>query len=350
MQKKFNVLMIIVFMLVLPFKVLANTAVDPFVTDLIAGQHTDVGDVLVWNDEENLYVKYLISEVGLCLDETHLHVATSLADIPQTKKGNPIPGQFAYQNDHIPCVDEYTYSIPLNWEPGTSLFLAAHAVVRSLEGLEDFESVLPEIVTVNLYDLPYPRPSYTQVVVSGGTILDGTYNGWCVDVEQWLATSPYQAQVYSSYETLPSAVIDAIEHTENLDLVNWIINQNYVGKTSPGGFGEYTSEDVQCAIWRLLDDPPLVAPDGTLRCESQSDRVDEILDAAYANGEGFVPGCNDYLGVLLAPTFSWCSDYCKQIILIQVPVTCGTIDETAWASGTNFPGKNWATYFNYTVQ
>jgi hypothetical protein len=356
MQKKFNVLMMmimmIVFMLVLPFKVLANTAVDPFVTDLIAGQYTDVGDVLVWNDEENLYVKYLISEPNLCLDETHLQVATSLAGIPQTKNGNPIPGQFAYQNDHDLCIDEYTYSIPLNnWEPGTSLYLAAHAVVGGIEGLDDFEAVLPEIVTVNNLNFPpSPPTSYVGVILSGGTILDGTYNGWCLDVEQWFAEPPYQAQVYSSYETLPSALLDAIDHTENLDLVNWIVNQNYVGQTSPGGFGEYTSDDVQCAIWRLLDDPPLLAPDGSLRCESQSDRVDEILAAAYANGEGFVPGCNEYLLVLLAPTFSWCSDYCKQIIGIPVPIPCEDFDETAWGSGTDFPGKNWATYFNYTIE
>ena len=44
--------------------------------DLIAGQHMDVGEIQVTNDDGWLYVTYLVDVEGWCLTETHLHVAT----------------------------------------------------------------------------------------------------------------------------------------------------------------------------------------------------------------------------------------------------------------------------------
>ncbi len=81
---------------------------------LMANKNVDIGDVLVSNDNENLYIKYALTG-DWCLTETHLHVATAPASIPQTKKGNPIPGHFAFKTSHDLCVNEYTYSIPMTW-------------------------------------------------------------------------------------------------------------------------------------------------------------------------------------------------------------------------------------------
>jgi len=109
-----------------------NTEQYPFVTDLIAdGRDSaiDVGDVLVWNDGDDLYVKYLITEPGWCLTETHLHVAESLELIPQ-KNGNPIPGKFEYKDEHN-CITVYTHEIPLVWSIDVPLCIAAHAKVQN---------------------------------------------------------------------------------------------------------------------------------------------------------------------------------------------------------------------------
>jgi hypothetical protein len=108
----------------------AHTEYDPYVTDLIAGKDTDVGDVLVWNDADYLYVKYATA-AGWCLGETHLHVAASLEAIPQTKTGNPIPGHFDFKSSHD-CAAETTYVIPLAWATDTELYIAAHAEVSAL--------------------------------------------------------------------------------------------------------------------------------------------------------------------------------------------------------------------------
>jgi hypothetical protein len=113
----------------------AHTADDPFVTDLVAGggnpaSAIDVGDVLVWNDAEQLFVRYLVTAQDWCLTETHSHVASSADAIPQTKKGNPIPGKFAFAAT-LECVTSYTLVVPLTWEPGVQLFIATHASVKN---------------------------------------------------------------------------------------------------------------------------------------------------------------------------------------------------------------------------
>jgi hypothetical protein len=99
------------------------------VTNLIAGQHIDVGEVHVTHDEQNMYVTYSLLETGWCLTETHLHIASNLAGIPQTKSGNPKVGRFEHHSSHS-CDEEFTYTIPIAWAPGSTVVIAAHAVVK----------------------------------------------------------------------------------------------------------------------------------------------------------------------------------------------------------------------------
>lgn len=117
----------------------ATINVHPYVTDLIAGggnpkSAIDVGEVIAWNDEDYLYVKY-VTTGGWYMTETHLHVATDVDDIPQVN-GNPKPGKFDYKTDHAPTVQEYTYKIPWTWDAGTTLYIAAHAAVQKQIGLD----------------------------------------------------------------------------------------------------------------------------------------------------------------------------------------------------------------------
>ena len=95
---------------------------------LFAGQDEFVGTLDITCDGELLFVTYLM-EVGWCLTETHLDVAGSLAGIPQTKKGNPIPGKFADKDEHD-CVSNFTYSIDVSSLGCEGLIIAAHAVVK----------------------------------------------------------------------------------------------------------------------------------------------------------------------------------------------------------------------------
>jgi hypothetical protein len=97
------------------------------------GENTDVGDVLVRQQGAYLYVQYLITDpTKWCMTMTHLAVGASLGDIPQTHKGNPIPGRFPYKGIlENGCGAEFTYKINIaGYNSGTTLFIAAHAYVK----------------------------------------------------------------------------------------------------------------------------------------------------------------------------------------------------------------------------
>ena len=173
-----------------------------------------------------------------------------------------------------------------------------------------FNNELPNQVTMSV-QYPYAGgPAYFPLVtVSGDAALNGYYEGWCIDQDHTIANNTnYIANVFSSYETLPAGLV---EHPENFDLVNWIINQDFVYKPANdllppdagnNGYGEslgnYTYGDVQRAIWELIDDSPFLI--SALNSWSQN-RVNEIKAAAIANGNGFVPTCDDFVAVILQP-------------------------------------------------
>ncbi|MBE3085144.1 MAG: thioester domain-containing protein [Bacteroidetes bacterium] len=314
---------------------------------LFAGQDMLIGKVLVWDDGEELCVRYELSETALAdgwlLYETHWAVADDESGIPQTKKNNPIPGQFPYGDDNLGGVDEYQECISfvdLGVACGDDLVIAVHAVVKKLGDLEGLDLILPDQAYLCIDSQPGPN-GYFGATISGGTVLDGFYDGYCIDTERYIDTTFCDwVEVYSTYEELPSGLVD---YSENLDLVNYIMNQDYIGKAASCG-GVYTPGDVQQAIWQLVDLDPSA---GCCEGPWEQCRVDEILADAAANGEGYEPVCGEKAVVLLVPTDG------SQPIIIIVDVPCEG-DETAWGATVQgeiqFPGKNWATYFNYTVE
>jgi len=357
MKKILGSMIVAVFMLVLPIVAYAEST--PYATPLIAGggnpkSAVEVGEVRIWNEGGFLKVQYMIDAdltpndptddgVPTLLYETHLYVAESLAAIPQ-KNGNPIPGQFKpFSKVHHPGVTTYTYTIPIpKFE--TPLYVAAHAVVKKLGGMAGLELALPNQATIQVtYPTPEGPSYFPTVTVTDDGALNGVYNGWCIDTDHVIYQgTKYTAKVYSSSEMLPGGYV---EQPGNFDLINWIINQNYVGRPSPGDYGVYTYGDVQRAIWTLIDDQ--VSTSG-LGSWSQN-RVNEILAAAQKGGQGFVPGCGQEVAVVLAPVAS-AQVIIAQVIFAEVDVPCATSSETAWGDGFAFEGKNWAKYIIYTAQ
>jgi hypothetical protein len=107
----------------------ANGGPHNYISSLWAGrEHNVVGLVLVdWVDDDTLRVIYE-TDGNWKLIETHLIVAESLNDIPQTKSGNPKIGQFPYASEHYPGVTHYTYYVDIDCEG--PFVIAAHAVVQ----------------------------------------------------------------------------------------------------------------------------------------------------------------------------------------------------------------------------
>jgi Ca-activated chloride channel family protein len=114
----------------------AKQSVDIIAVGGSAATATDVGDLIVWQDEDYLYVEYKTVD-GWFMTETHLAVGDDKADIPQTKKNNPKVGKFPYSSSHSPGVTEYMYKIPWTWEEDALLYIAAHCVVKKQIGVDD---------------------------------------------------------------------------------------------------------------------------------------------------------------------------------------------------------------------
>ena len=166
--------------------------------------------------------------------------------------------------------------------------------------------------------------SYFDLSIADG-LLAGDYAAWCVDVATTLnAGECFDANVFSSYEVLPDGVVD---RPENFDLINWILNQNFVGTLSTNGVDAYTLGDVQWAMWELIDDANCVSC--TYLDPYDVARANEIVVLAEANGGGYEPGEGDVLAVVLQPTDG------KQVVIIPYTVECEPECETAFARGTD---------------
>ena len=304
-------------------------------TTLYAGQTIEVGTVIAEMVDGNIVVTYDTTGSGWVMTETHLYVG---CDEPKKFA----PGQFPFKHEGIFTQND-VYTIDpdeLECDPNDCGFVfATHAVVAYATYLDDFAMTLPDQVTMSV-TYPYPgAPSYFRTTVSD-SVLTGEYDGWCIDTTNVIyQNTDYTADVFSSFEDLPAGTV---EHPENLDLVNWILNQGYVGQPSPGCAGTYTYGDVQRAIWTLVD------PNSTSGLGSWSQcRVDEILAAANANGEGFVPDCGDVIAVILVPIDGQ-QVTIAQVTLIEVGIEECVLEyeETAWGSGPCAFPKKWGWFFS----
>lgn len=138
--------------------------------------------------------------------------------------------------------------------------------------------------------------SYFKVTVKDSGLLKGNYPGWCADWNYRIEDGiDYNSTFWSSLSS--SVPTDVVNKPENLDEVNWLINQNMVGKLSPTGLGRYTIGDVQLAIWTLIDDN---FDDSSIADYSQA-RVDELVMRALRDGADFVPSCRQLVGIILVP-------------------------------------------------
>jgi hypothetical protein len=303
-----------------PAAVSADTEEDPMEVDLLAGQTMDVGDVKVWNDGDYLYVEYETS--GWCLTETHLHVAASLNGIPQTKKGNPIPGQFEYSMEHKPCVRSYTYQIPLMWDPSTELYIAAHGAAGEVK---------TATILSNAGDTVY-GPLGSNPGLTGD---------WGEAKAAVVAVNPLSSPWNWGDETIPGAKwISTAASTEEPCVDSW---RKFTETFDVPGSPLYASLMVNAdnEFWAYLNGE-FVGTD------------DQIFDGGTS-----ITGVETYDSIIPLEGSNWLEFIVKNwgqcsgnpnglVYKTVVEYLYGA--ETAWGAGSDFPGKNWATYFTYTVQ
>jgi len=299
----------------------------------------------------------------------HIHFAADVDGIPHTKKGNPIPGQFEVNIEY----DLFEYSveiddpfqsvieIPVFFDPLEPVGAIHLSVQKDYSGVDLFGDYLPEDEIQ--MSVVYPElgdPSYHHLSLSDAGLLDGVYDGWCVDVDQTIDNNTvYTAHLYSTYDVLPEGLF---EHPENFDKINYLLNNFYAGKmvtpltvdcnvaTNCGGDlppEELTYGDIQRAIWILIDDDLTTA--GLLDWKQK--RVNAVLCDVNANGEGFIPACDEETAFIVVPDDGNAQIITAQTVISSIGVPCVTEEESAWGDGkfgATFPGSNqWGKYFLY---
>ncbi|MEM8554101.1 MAG: SdrD B-like domain-containing protein [Pseudomonadota bacterium] len=153
-------------------------------------------------------------------------------------------------------------------------------------------------VDLSLNDLGIDATAFFGENVDFG--LNGEFlYGYCVDKDRGRENGPGQADIYLSTGDIPDLGTDGeaiVDKEENLDLVNWVLNQGFEDT--------FSFNDIQSAIWELVDnaggtDTNIFAPGVQLSAGAQ-----QIVDLAFANGEGFSPNAadEDILGVIIVPT------------------------------------------------
>ena len=104
--------------------------------DLFAGQTIDVGDLLVTNDEENLYITYQATGDWF-VGKVHVYVG-AIDGLPVNGANVPIPGQFPYSEAYNPYTQTATVTVPLTGLP-TCYVIAAHAEMHRVVNGEEVQ-------------------------------------------------------------------------------------------------------------------------------------------------------------------------------------------------------------------
>lgn len=303
---------------------------------LYAGQTTPVGTVQVWNDVTDLHVAIDLAD-GWCMTESHVDARSTVAEIPQTKKNNPIPGQFAAGNAYDPCADADAFTFPLS-ALGTTPVIAVHVKVwEKTESTVEIASAAGDVIsTKGAWTDPWPAA--TAAVVSG-------YVGWpaiagAAYIGSQAAGDPFDQNWWRKVTetfTVPGLPVGG---------TLWVNSDNYE-------FTTFNGVEIQ------RDDDGGLAADATVegagaepfpRSDPQTwSTVEEV---------SFVPlaGANTFEFAFRNVTWPGCCGFTDNPtgLAYRAVATYYAHNESAWAAqggpGSNaFVGANWATYINYAV-
>ena len=381
----------------------AHHSGDPAIYPLYAGKDCLIGEVTVWNDESCLYVTYSITKPGWVLKETHLAVGDELCDIPQTKKGNPIPGQFPFGNCYD-VEDMITYDQFIicsgDWENGDKLYVAAHASVAHVsygcvEALSDAGQVCwwsgamkgningagyvvpgwcPWYQAVDAWE-PFGGvdPSYwDQNLVPAGCAAELANSDWIWKSYRVSNAESYTGDIVFFKDTL-CLPRNAFNINAGLCITTdnayyFYLNDDWSG--TPMGMAGFTPGYGPTNFYYVSDKVNNLGggtnsvPYETLNkvypkdAAISSDQAEWSSIEFYDLSADMRPGTNCLQIVAVnehAPPET--SDQNPAGLIYKLQACYSYVDkcETAWASSgnvgqTQFPGKNWATYFCYEFQ
>lgn len=387
MKKLIKIFILQAFLLALPATVFAGC-----IADLIAGQHHKVGTVTITNDGTVTYQTIN----GCVLTETHLHVDTSVKKIPQTKNGNPIPGRFMYNDHHNPPKTIVSYQ---TGKCGDPLYVAAHAVVSCLADtststikivsdtsvcIRDDSESCPSSCSQNAVKAwqPYDDNNNTTWDERTGNLLKAAGAEWIWESFRTDDIDTY-APVYGAiveFEKCFNVPGQPLSGTLNITCDNGYevkLNNQTVGSAQLVGDWRNSLLTQPCSApftsgvarqgWQTIETLDVSGKLYTGQNALHVTGVNEAMMDASTQAYMGLATCNSYAPGPYYPDGEpdphGLADYPNYLgDEVENPAGCAftldityatdneTIDETAWAAGISFPGKNWATYFTCTVQ
>ena len=215
---------------------------------------------------------------------------------------------------------DYTYTIS-DGAGGTADGNVEVEFCGTAETLAEICDSLPDFGTIQVVDENDPSGSsdeaFTIKISFADARLDGVYaEAYCIAAfEPFLAEGnggnidlapEFFGEIFCAVESeVPAGSLQTVGSNgqtaaENLDLITYILNQDYAGQ----GF---TDAEIQGAIWSLTDGDALATgsnPNGIFIADGGGDIADAeaILADAIANGEGFEAGSGDIVGIVIDPS------------------------------------------------
>jgi len=345
---------------------------SPKIIELLAGQDINVGQVEVWNDAENLHITYVIDEPGWYLTETHLHVACDESDIPQNKKGNPIPGHFDYSSEHeISDIEiEEPFVISLDSIGCCNPVIAAHAVVVHVadevcedlysDGTEEFSAYAGSTCGDTTIRTGTAKLAWEPYSDSDPSVWDNRINHPFVNAD-W---------IWESYRTVNPICGDIVWFTKTFDIPGLYLVDATASMyaTCDNGYEFHVNSVLQGSAqlgegWESSNlTQSFVDRDGWQWVEN----YDFVNDLKLGTNTLLFKAANEYMGPLDTGSITTPGNIDSNPAgLIYEGQVCYTVvdqEETAWGDGDRFVeandpedsdehgGGNWATYFTYPIQ
>ena len=212
---------------------------------------------------------------------------------------------------------------------GVPVDIKVSADVEEPGGVAAFNAIFPPggaALTFTLYDdegfnagASFFDATFDSQAPTPEALWGKRFDGWCVDILHPIEGqgTVYDATAYSflnvdwnSVDTPPQ--IGNIQRVDQIDAVAWCINNYIVGEeyefdqpcTTLGDNSTLDAFTMQLVIWYIVDDQEVTA-DGKSCAEL-------IGKDCIAKGQGFVPGCNDNIPLIVVP-----DDETKQNLYVQ---------------------------------
>lgn len=105
----------------------------------------------------------------------------------------------------------------------------------------------------------------------------------------------------SAFSPTQKSFANGLAAADNLDLINWLIAQDFVGANAAAVDGQFTDWEIQRAIWELTDKQNTDFMSGIDPAFGNNADVDWLVAEALANGEGFTPEMSGMVTLILDP-------------------------------------------------